>query len=289
MARVGLLAPIVVRRSRRKRGRLVLVAGLTRLTAAKKLCWVKIDVIVQQGASDARTSELMENLFRKRGTVLSRADDMAELAELLKAEGVQLAPPAGGRQPHDKGLSKAAKALGVTREQLRRARLIASITPEGKRAARRAGFANNQQALLKIAKEPPDKQVEKVRELKAASKPGAKGAKSAAKPSDGEAKSSRASAAKKRPPANEQDGGDGWDDGDDADGATDETDDVEDEAADERHELFWQLKRTWKKHIAPDWEKAPEPTRIKFVTDVLGYVVSSSSGARLCLPAPAGD
>jgi hypothetical protein len=72
----------------------------------------------------------------------------------------------GGRQPHDKGVSKAAKAIGVSRDNIRRSRAIAGISSAAKKAASDAGLTDNEAALLKIAEEPTaDAQVLKVRDL----------------------------------------------------------------------------------------------------------------------------
>ena len=74
--------------------------------------------------------------------------------ELIKkrAKGAQVAQP-GGRQPHDKGLSKTAKQLGISREEVRRSKKIAGISPKAKTAAKNVGLDDNQAALLKAAKE----------------------------------------------------------------------------------------------------------------------------------------
>ena len=81
----------------------------------------------------------------------------------------------GGRQPNDKGISKAAKALGTSRDDVRRSNKIAAISSDAKEAAFEAGLADNEAALLKIANERrPETQIGKVRELakpKRASKP----------------------------------------------------------------------------------------------------------------------
>jgi hypothetical protein len=81
-----------------------------------------------------------------------------------------------GRQPHDKGVSKAAKAIGTTRDDVRRSKAISDLSSAAKEAARDAGLVDNEAALLKVAKEPtPKAQLRKARELakpKPASKPG---------------------------------------------------------------------------------------------------------------------
>jgi hypothetical protein len=98
-------------------------------------------------------------------TALERAEDVAERAKDVAKKAAQDAHP-GGRQPHDKGVSKAAKAIGVSRDNIRRSQAIAAISSAAKKAASDAGLTDNEAALLKIAKEPtPDAQVLKVHDI----------------------------------------------------------------------------------------------------------------------------
>jgi hypothetical protein len=58
------------------------------------------------------------------------------------------------------GESLAARDLGITREEVRRAKAIASLAEQTKQAARDAGLDDNQSALLKAARAPtPEAQV----------------------------------------------------------------------------------------------------------------------------------
>ena len=66
-------------------------------------------------------------------TPLQRAEHVAELVQFVKdgEKGVQVAHP-GGQQPHaDRGISRAAKNLGFTREEVSRSQAIAGISEEG--------------------------------------------------------------------------------------------------------------------------------------------------------------
>ena len=78
---------------------------------------------------------------------------VAELVQavLQDAEGAQFAPP-GGQQPRDRGIKKAAKALGFTRDEVRRSLDIAGPSEEAKAKAKELGLDQNQSALVKIAK-----------------------------------------------------------------------------------------------------------------------------------------
>src|SRR5271165_1426853 len=131
MAMIGLRTPITVRRIKKGFSTMfALVAGRHRLEAAKKLGWEHIDAFIIEGnETDARICQLMENLYRADLTPLQRAEDVAELIGLVleNAKEVQVAPP-GGHQPHDRGIKKAAKALGLSREEVRRSLDIAAIS-----------------------------------------------------------------------------------------------------------------------------------------------------------------
>ena len=89
-----------------------------------------------------------------------------EWVRLVRAKGAQLARPRGGRQPHDKGLTAAERVLGVSRRDLGRAEKIASICSKAQEVIRRAKLDDIQLALLEIANEPTEQQVEKALELK---------------------------------------------------------------------------------------------------------------------------
>ena len=163
MEQIGLRTPISVRNSKNE---IKLVAGRHRLEAAKKLGWKRIDAIVMHDDKlDRRIWHHAENLDRADLTALERAEAVTQRAKDVAKKAAQDTHP-GGRQPHDKGVSKAAKAIGVSRDNIRRSRAIAGISSAAKKAASDAGLNDNEAALLKIAKEPtPDAQVLKVHDL----------------------------------------------------------------------------------------------------------------------------
>jgi ParB family chromosome partitioning protein len=136
---MGLRTPITVRRFEKERDGvsktvLALVAGGYRLEAFKSLERKRIPAFVIEGdKSDARILQLTENLYRDELTALQHAEDLAELIEFVQTEkGGQLAHP-GGKQPHDRGVSRAAKALGFSRREVRRSIEIANITLQRRR------------------------------------------------------------------------------------------------------------------------------------------------------------
>ena len=163
MEQIGLRTPISVRNSKKE---IKLVAGRHRLEAARKLGWKRIDAIVMHDDKlDRRIWHNAENLDRADLTALERAEAVTQRAKDVAKKAAQDAHP-GGRQPHDKGVSKAAKAIGVSRDSIRRSRAIAGISSAAKKAASDAGLTDNEAALLKIAKEPtPDAQVLKIHDL----------------------------------------------------------------------------------------------------------------------------
>lgn len=152
-----------------------LVAGRRRLEAAKKLGWKRIDAILMRDDKlDRQLWHYAENIDRVDLTAVEYADAVAERAKAAIKKAARVAN-SGGRQPNDKGISKAAKALGTSRDDVRRSTKIAAISSDAKKAALEAGLANNDAALLKVAKEATAKaQVCKVHEIanrKRASKP----------------------------------------------------------------------------------------------------------------------
>lgn len=130
---IGLQTPISVRMHGDD---LVLIAGLHRLEAAKRLGWDRIDAVYLDGDErDARLWEISENLHRAELSAVERAEHIDEWRRLTVEKVVQLAPP-GGEQPKERGHRKTAEALGVTRETVRRAERIASLPEEVRDQAR---------------------------------------------------------------------------------------------------------------------------------------------------------
>jgi len=163
MEMVGLQTPITVREWKKK---VTLVTGGHRLAAAKQLGWKAIPSIAL--ASDkiqTRIWQIVENLYRAELTALERAELTEELRQLVRQQVGQVAPP-GGYQPQDKSINKAAKVLGLTKEEIRRSRTISGISPKAKDKVRKLGLDDNQQALLEIAKQStPETQLRVIEEI----------------------------------------------------------------------------------------------------------------------------
>jgi ParB-like chromosome segregation protein Spo0J len=164
MRRLGQLQPIAVYC---RDGSEELVSGAHRLEAAKLLGWEHIYAIrvdSDRDRDDLEMIEIAENLHRSDLTTLERSNQIARWAELTAAKARQVDEPLpGGKQPGEKGQAKAARELGISEPDVRRAVKVASISPEAQRAARDAGLDNNRSVLLAVAKEStPEAQVRQV-------------------------------------------------------------------------------------------------------------------------------
>lgn len=156
MSKIGLKTPITVKKCRTG---IRLVTGLHRLEAAKLLGWKNITAFLQTANKrEARLWEDSENLHRAELNVLERADRIERWrkATRKKAKAAHPARP-GGKQPKDAGITKTAKKFNFSRDEVSRAKKIARISPKVKAKAEKLGLADNQAALLAIAKAPTPK------------------------------------------------------------------------------------------------------------------------------------
>jgi ParB-like chromosome segregation protein Spo0J len=193
MEELGQLQPVMIRQEKKKARRslkastaLVVVDGWHRILAAKSLGWDSISAVHFRGDRDAaRVYELTQNLQRASNTVAYRAVCLAELVRRIlgESQAKELAQP-GGRQPGDKGIGKAARVLGYTRDDIRRSTQIASISIKAMTRAEKLGLDDNQAALLQIAKERPEEQVAKAEELGTTKKGAKKPADAASREAD---------------------------------------------------------------------------------------------------------
>lgn len=149
IGRIGLTTPISLAAGTSK---LVLIAGQHRLEAVRRLGWTHIDAITfDANEADNRLIAISENLHRMELCPLDRAELQNEWLQAIRDQAGQVAHPAGGLQPNDRGMSKASRQTSVPARQLRRAESIAGISPEAKAKARELGLHDKQSALLKIA------------------------------------------------------------------------------------------------------------------------------------------
>jgi len=163
--RAGQTSAILV--VREEDGRFRVIHGIHRVIAAIEVGWVQIDAVVLD--CDKRGQRLIaiaDKLHRRELPALERAELTNEWIQLIHHEAMQDAQPSGGRQPNDRGLSKAARALGLTKEETMRSARIASISPEGKSKARELGFQDNQAVLLQVAElTTPELQIKQLQEI----------------------------------------------------------------------------------------------------------------------------
>jgi ParB-like chromosome segregation protein Spo0J len=187
IAALDLLHPIAVRRVTEEtkdgetKERIALVTGAHRLEAMKRVRKKKIPCIFVDGdEAEAQLVRLAEDLWRKTLTVLRRSEMLVEYVKLasakMKVSGQLDQKGKPGRPPS--GIALAARELtmlGPTadarRKKIERAKKIARIVPEAKKAATKARLANNQKALSKIAEAGgPTAQLKMVAELAEISK-----------------------------------------------------------------------------------------------------------------------
>jgi len=144
-----------------------IVSGHDRVEAARDLGWLQVDAItLDPDERSQRLVEIAENLHRRELTVLERAKLVDAWIKLVRKEAAQVERPLGGRQPNDRGLSKVATSLGVSRAEATRSALIASMPQAAMKKAIELDLQNNQAALLKVAKLPtPDLQIAQLHEI----------------------------------------------------------------------------------------------------------------------------
>lgn len=165
----GMKTPITVRRVEQddkpvEIDRVILVTGATRLAAAKKLGWDKIECFQDYAITERQAEmwEIAENLHRTDLTTLERSDQITRWLELAEEErqGVsgQFDPKLSSRGRKSEGrpeggTSAAARGLKFDSNTAKRSKRIAGLSPEAKSAAKEVGLDDNQSALLDAAKE----------------------------------------------------------------------------------------------------------------------------------------
>jgi ParB/RepB/Spo0J family partition protein len=161
LKKLGQPRAITVRPSRF--GGYPLIAGATLVKAAEMLKWTRVRAdIVKCTNAQARQWEIAENLYRAHLTALEEAKHLAEWVRLIDdPESVSrqdVAKPKGGRP--EGAITKGARMLPIKgktekarRKTIERGLKIASMSPEGEAAAKKAGLDNNRGALRAIADE----------------------------------------------------------------------------------------------------------------------------------------
>ena len=175
IAAIGLQsAPTCIERD----GRYVLVAGRHRLEALRLLGVDSVMCrLVDFSDLEARMWTISENLHRAELGEVQRSQQMAEYVKLSNEKREadlqtgQLAQNESRRDDgrghrHEGGNSQAARDLGVTREEVRRAQTIASLPEATLAAAEDFDLDDNQSALLAAARvEEPEEQIAVLKEI----------------------------------------------------------------------------------------------------------------------------
>lgn len=163
---VGLRHPITVRK---KGEQYILVAGRHRIEAFKKLDREHIpSCIVSMTNAEARMWEIAENLHRAELNKLDRANQIKEWVALCEQERKKdiTAPRAEKSMGRPEGgVAAASRELGMAESTVREAVDIAGISPDVQEEIVKAGLDNSQTALRIIARQAPENQTAKVREL----------------------------------------------------------------------------------------------------------------------------
>ena len=166
---VGVITPVVVRAGKNDAGKsqYTCVSGALRIHGAKEVGYSKIAAIVLEGNENyIQLCGIAADLFRDDLTVLQKAEFLKDWVKIVRTKGWQSAKP-GGHQPHDKQLSKAAKALKLSRRMTGRLETIGGLSAEVKKAIKAASLDDSQKSMLAIAEEgTDDEQLKKVEELR---------------------------------------------------------------------------------------------------------------------------
>ena len=179
---IGIVQPIAVRRKRVEKGSgwkwvTELVAGAHRLLAAHSLGHDRIPCYyVTKDDEVAKLVAIGENLFRKHLTVLELSKLIMAWYRLARKNDIvgQVGAKRLGRPREATTLAALELPLGTTTESrrhiLRRANKVDRLPDEVKKAAVKAGLANNQRTLLAIADiRGVERQLHRIKELSVAS------------------------------------------------------------------------------------------------------------------------
>jgi len=169
----GLINPITVRSTpNAKGGKFTLVAGAHRMRAEQINEETEIDAMVVEGdKAEAQLIEITENLFRNDLSVIDRAVFVQTYREVWEAKHGAVEPGRPGNRVNITQLiadeaaavggftRHVADRMGVSRETVKLlSRIAQNLHPDVRAAVRGTSIADNQSALLKIAKMEPLKQ-----------------------------------------------------------------------------------------------------------------------------------
>jgi ParB family transcriptional regulator, chromosome partitioning protein len=129
------------------RGKCKVIAGAHRLAACERLGMTKVLVRILE-PEQAVGWEEAENLFRH----LPALDESIALVNYAEKRGLTTVPTAKGRQPHDKGYSRVADALGYDRKRVTEAYAHHALPDSIKSRVRLLKLDDNRKFLTKLSK-----------------------------------------------------------------------------------------------------------------------------------------
>jgi ParB family transcriptional regulator, chromosome partitioning protein len=268
---VGVINPVIVAHAEISddgKSQYTCVSGALRIHGAKEVGYSKIAAIVLEGNENyIQLCGIAADLFRDDLTVLQKAEFLKDWVKIVRTKGWQSAK-AGGHQPHDKQLSKAAKALKLSRRMAGRLETIGGLSAEVKKAIKAASLDDSQKSMLAIAKEATDdKQLKKVEEIHRQ--------KNAKKEKPGKAKQKDSKLPKTdSPDLVNNDNDDDWDD------KKKSADEEQSPANEESPEAeFFSLKAAWQNSpgLVSAWNAASLPARERFIIQILGHSIRENA------------
>jgi ParB-like chromosome segregation protein Spo0J len=147
--RDGLKMPIdvVLIRSGMYRGRYQVIAGAHRLAACEKLGMKEIMVRILK-REEAIAWEEAENIFRH----LPALDESIALVNYAQKHRLEVNSSANNRQPHDRGFSRVAEALGYDRKRVTEAYAHGALSEPIRERIRALGLDDNRKVLTQLSK-----------------------------------------------------------------------------------------------------------------------------------------
>jgi ParB-like chromosome segregation protein Spo0J len=152
IGRDGLKTPVDVMRITKGmlKGRYRLVTGAHRFAAYRRLGKTTIPAKIVD-RDQAFGLEETENLFRSEPTFLHESIAIVRYAKKLELDRSK-SPPLGGKQPHDQGYARLARATGYDRKRIADAYAHNTLTDVIKSRIYNVGLADNRKFLTQIAK-----------------------------------------------------------------------------------------------------------------------------------------
>lgn len=163
IAKIGLINPITVDVGH------TLIAGAHRLEACKQLGWTEIEATeLDLDMLGSRLARIDENLVRRVGTALERAELLRERKEIYeRMHPVAAKPgPKGDSETVSSFAADTAKKTGTSARSVQQYAQAATITPEAKAVIAETPAADSITDLVELARQPAADQVKVARQVK---------------------------------------------------------------------------------------------------------------------------